>query len=131
MVIVNGDLLDHLLDEAFVEFGDFGLLTSDEVLQLVEPCLDTVRAHRVGIYYRFCDVLLHPPEETVATGKNRIQVRVQDARGGRCVRIHEVGAASSGRLSESGTSVGLPCGFSMKPDRSSLNRFFRGASAWR
>ena len=35
MVIVNGDLLDHLSDEAFVEFGDFGLLTSDEVLQLV------------------------------------------------------------------------------------------------
>lgn len=34
MVIVNGDLLDHLSDEAFVEFGDFGLLTSDEVLQL-------------------------------------------------------------------------------------------------
>ena len=34
VVIVNGDLLDQLSDEAFVEFGDFGLLTSDEVLQL-------------------------------------------------------------------------------------------------
>lgn len=33
-VIVNGDLLDQLSNEAFVEFGDFGLLTSDEVLQL-------------------------------------------------------------------------------------------------
>lgn len=33
MVVVNGDLLDQLSDEAFVEFGDFGLLTSDEVLQ--------------------------------------------------------------------------------------------------
>lgn len=34
VVVVNGDLLDQLSDEAFVEFGDFGLLTSDEVLQL-------------------------------------------------------------------------------------------------
>ena len=33
VVVVNGDLLDQLSDEAFVEFGDFGLLTSDEVLQ--------------------------------------------------------------------------------------------------
>ena len=32
VVVVNGDLLDQLSDEAFVEFGDFGLLTSDEVL---------------------------------------------------------------------------------------------------
>ena len=73
MVVVNGDLLDQLSDEAFVEFGDFGLLTSDEVLQLgdgivvllavclsdelllqlIEPGLDTVRAHRVGGCYRF------------------------------------------------------------------------------
>ena len=37
MVVVNGDLLDQLSDEAFVEFGDFGLLTSDEVLQLLDP----------------------------------------------------------------------------------------------
>lgn len=29
----------------------------------------------------------------LAAGKNRIQVRVHDARSGRCVRIHEVGAA--------------------------------------
>ena len=28
------NLLDKLSDEAFVEFGDFGLLTFDEVLQL-------------------------------------------------------------------------------------------------
>lgn len=34
MVIVNGDLLDQLSDEDFVEFGDLGLLTTDEVLQL-------------------------------------------------------------------------------------------------
>ena len=34
VAVVNGDLLDQLSDEAFVEFGDFGLLTSDEVLQL-------------------------------------------------------------------------------------------------
>lgn len=73
MVIVNGDLLDQLSDEDFVEFGDFGLLTTDEVLQLVEPCLDTVRAHRVGGYYRFCDVLLHLPEETVAIGEYPIE----------------------------------------------------------
>lgn len=39
MVIVNGDLLDQLSDEAFVEFGDFGLLTSDEVLQLGDALL--------------------------------------------------------------------------------------------
>ncbi len=32
VVVVNGDLLDQLSDKAFVEFGDFGLLTSDEVL---------------------------------------------------------------------------------------------------
>ena len=64
-VIVNGDLLDQLSAEAVVEFGDFGLLTSDEVLQLVEPCLDTVRAHRVGGYYSFCNVLLHLPDEAV------------------------------------------------------------------
>lgn len=37
MVIVNGDLLDQLSDEAFVEFGDFGLLTTDEVLQFLDP----------------------------------------------------------------------------------------------
>lgn len=37
MVVVNGDLLDQLSDEAFVEFGDFGLLTTDEVLQLLDP----------------------------------------------------------------------------------------------
>lgn len=36
VVIVNGDLLDRLSDEAFVEFSDFGLLTSNEVLQLVD-----------------------------------------------------------------------------------------------
>ena len=33
----DGDLLDQLSDEAFVEFGDFGLLTTDEVLQLLDP----------------------------------------------------------------------------------------------
>jgi hypothetical protein len=32
VVVVNGDLLDQLSNEAFAEFGDFGLLTSDEVL---------------------------------------------------------------------------------------------------
>ena len=37
VVVVNGDLLDQLSDEAFVEFGDFGLLTTDEVLQLLDP----------------------------------------------------------------------------------------------
>ena len=36
LVVVNGDLLDQLSDETFVEFDDFGLLTSDEVLQLVD-----------------------------------------------------------------------------------------------
>ena len=36
MVVVNGDLLDQLSGEAFVEFDDFGSLTSDEVLQLVD-----------------------------------------------------------------------------------------------
>ena len=29
--------MDKLSDEAFVEFGDFGLLTSDKVLQLLDP----------------------------------------------------------------------------------------------
>ena len=33
--------MDKLSNETFGEFGDFGSLTSDEVLQLVEPCLDT------------------------------------------------------------------------------------------
>lgn len=36
-ISLNSDLLDKLSDEAFVEFGDFGLLTSDEVLQLLDP----------------------------------------------------------------------------------------------
>lgn len=36
MVVVNGDLLGQLSDEAFVEFGAFGLLASDEVLQLCD-----------------------------------------------------------------------------------------------
>lgn len=35
--------------------------------------MDTVRAHRVGGYYRFCDVLLHLPEETVAIGEYPIE----------------------------------------------------------
>ena len=29
--------MDQLTDEAFIEFGDFGLLTSDEVLQILDP----------------------------------------------------------------------------------------------
>ncbi len=33
------NLLDKLSDEAFVEFGDFGLLASDEVLQLSDAFL--------------------------------------------------------------------------------------------
>ena len=86
VVVVNGDLLDQLSDEAFVEFGDFGLLTSDKILQLgddivvllavslsdelllqlIEPGLNTVRAHRVGGYDSFCNVLLHLPDmETI------------------------------------------------------------------
>lgn len=48
-------------------------LSDEHLLQLVEPCLDTVRAHRVGIYYRFCDVLLHSLEETVAIGEYPIE----------------------------------------------------------
>lgn len=36
VVVVNGDLLDQLSGEAFVEFDDFGLLTSGEALQLVD-----------------------------------------------------------------------------------------------
>lgn len=36
MIVVNGDLLDQLSYEAFVELGDFGLLTTDEILQLVD-----------------------------------------------------------------------------------------------
>lgn len=42
-------------------------------LQLVEPCLDTVRTHRVGGHYSFCDVLLYLPEETVAIGEYPIE----------------------------------------------------------
>ena len=44
-------------------------LSDELLLQLVESCLDTVRAHRVGGHYNFCDVLLHLPEETVAIGE--------------------------------------------------------------
>ena len=33
------NLLDKLSDETFVEFGDFGLLTFDEVLQLSDAFL--------------------------------------------------------------------------------------------
>lgn len=47
MVVVNCDPLDQLLDEAFVEFGDFGLLTSDEVLLLGDALLGLLAA--VGI----------------------------------------------------------------------------------
>ena len=38
-------------------------------LQFFQPGLDTVRAHRVGGHYNFCDVLLHLPEEIVAIGE--------------------------------------------------------------
>ena len=44
MVIVNGDLLDQFSDEAFVEFGDLRLLTSDEVLQLGDALLGLLAA---------------------------------------------------------------------------------------
>lgn len=44
MVVENGDLLNQLSDEAFVEFGDFGLLTSDEVLQLGDALLGLLAA---------------------------------------------------------------------------------------
>lgn len=40
-------------------------LSDELLLQLVDPCLDIVRAHRVGGYYSFCDVLLHLTEEAV------------------------------------------------------------------
>ena len=48
-------------------------LSDELLLQLVEPGLDTVRAHRVGGCYRLCDVLLHLPEETVAIGEYPIE----------------------------------------------------------
>lgn len=48
-------------------------LSDKLLLQIVEPCLDTVRAHRVGSCYRFFDVLLHLPEETVAIGEYPIE----------------------------------------------------------
>lgn len=54
MAIVNGDLLDHLSDEAFVEFGDFGLLTSDEVLQLVDALPGLLAAAGVCLGSDFC-----------------------------------------------------------------------------
>lgn len=84
VAVVNGDLLDQLSDEAFVEFDDFGLLTSDEVLQLVEPCLDTVWAHRVGGHYRFCDVLLHLPDMEIIRQKMESSILCCD-----CIRCND------------------------------------------
>ena len=87
MVGKDGDLLDELFYQSFVELCNVGFLYGDEVLQfldsvhdffpavavelglfllqLVESGLDTVRAHRVGGCYRFCDVLLHLSDEAV------------------------------------------------------------------
>lgn len=55
MVVVNGDLLERLSDEAFVEFGDFGLLTSDEVLQLGDAFLCLLAA--AGVCLGLCEYL--------------------------------------------------------------------------
>jgi hypothetical protein len=53
VVVVNGDLLDQLSNEAFVEFGDFGLLTSDKVLQLGDALLGFLAAAGVCLGLRF------------------------------------------------------------------------------
>lgn len=57
MVVANGDLLDHLSDEAFIEFGDFGLLTSDEVLQLGDALPDFLAAVGVCLGLLFKDFI--------------------------------------------------------------------------
>ena len=57
MADVNGDLLDQLSDEAFVEFGDFGLLTSDEVLQLGDALPDFLAAVGVCLGLLFKDFI--------------------------------------------------------------------------
>ena len=65
VVIVNGDLLDQLSDEAFVEFGDFGLLTSAEVLQLLDPVHDffPVITIDLGLFF-----LVAEPENLISDG---------------------------------------------------------------
>ena len=55
---------ENLIGDGIVVLLAVGL--SDELLlQLIEPCLDTVRAHRVGGHYSYCDVLLHLSDEAV------------------------------------------------------------------
>lgn len=65
MVIVNGDLLDQLSDEAFVEFGEFGLLTSDEVLQLLDPVHDFFPVMTIDLGFSF---LVAEPENLIGDG---------------------------------------------------------------
>ena len=49
MVIVYGDLPDEFSDKAFVEFCDFGLLASDEVLKLSDALLPFFAAACIGL----------------------------------------------------------------------------------
>ncbi len=48
VVVVDGDLLDELADEAFVELGDIGLLFFYELLQLGDSLLGFLTAVGVG-----------------------------------------------------------------------------------
>lgn len=48
-------------------------LADEPLLQLVEPRLDSVRAHRVGGRYRFCDVLMHLPDEAVPVVEHPVE----------------------------------------------------------
>ncbi len=49
------------------------VIFSMSFLQFFQPVLDAVRAHRVGVHYSFCDVLLHLPEGTIAIGEYPIE----------------------------------------------------------
>ena len=57
--------MDKLSDEAFVEFGDFGLLTSDEVLQFLDPVhgFFPVVAVDLGLF-----LLVAEPENLISDG---------------------------------------------------------------
>lgn len=67
-------------------------LAITDLLQVVQAAGDAAVPGGVERVERDAGSAVHAGVH-LAAGKNRIQVRVHDARSGRCVRIHEVGAA--------------------------------------